>query len=160
MTIKHLFASTLLWAGLSLSPLHAIEIRTFDDPAKAQRYETLIQKLRCLVCQNQSLADSDADLARDLRGEVYDKIQAGEDEEETLKFLTDRYGDFVLYDPPVKGITLLLWCGPLALLLAGAILAFRHYRKHQLDLTPTPLPASDKERLETIRRQLEKTQET
>ena len=150
----------MLWLALA-GPAFAVSdpAEMLPDPAREARARALGQQLRCLVCQNQSLADSDADLARDLRGEVYDKIQAGEDEEETLKFLTDRYGDFVLYDPPVKGITLLLWCGPLALLLVGAILAFRHYRKHQLDLTPTPLPASDKERLETIRRQLEKTQE-
>jgi len=89
-------------AGLFIPLGNAVEIRNFANPEQQARYETLIQKLRCLVCQNQSLGDSDADLARDLRNEVYGRIQSGESEEETIRFLTDRYGDFVLYDPPSK----------------------------------------------------------
>ena len=93
--MKILILLLLTLAGSS--PLFATEIREFADPDKAARYDRLIGELRCLVCQNQSLADSDADLARDLRNEVYEIIEAGQSEEEAIRFLTDRYGDFVLY---------------------------------------------------------------
>ena len=159
MSFPSHFISGIFIILLTSSPLHAIEIRSFDDPAKQQRYEGLIEKLRCLVCQNQSLADSDADLAKDLRTEVYEKIQADESEADTLAFLTDRYGDFVLYDPPLKGITLLLWCGPLILFTAGALLAFRHFRKHRLSSSPEDQAQWDRERLEALRQQLAKSRE-
>lgn len=115
----------LLLALLLALPFEAgtVEIRQFSDPSQQQRYERLIDDLRCLVCQNQSLADSDADLARDLRDEVYQIIQSGQNEEEAIRFLTDRYGDFVLYRPPFKPVTLLLWGGPF-LLLAAALFFF------------------------------------
>ena len=117
----------LLWFG---SVGVAVEVRDFDDPEKQARYERLIEELRCLVCQNQSLADSDADLAKDLRDEVYGIIQSGKDEAEAVRFLTDRYGDFVLYRPPVKGITLLLWGGPLLILLVGGYFVRTQSRRH------------------------------
>lgn len=159
MSFASHFISGIFIILLISSPLHAVEIRTFDDPVKQQRYEALIEKLRCLVCQNQSLADSDADLAKDLRTEVYEKIQADESEADTLAFLTDRYGDFVLYDPPLKGITLLLWCGPLVLFTTGALLAFRHFRKHRLNSSPEDQAPLDRERLEALRQQVAKSRE-
>jgi cytochrome c-type biogenesis protein CcmH len=152
-TLRHLIAIGLL-TGFSISLGNAVEIRNFANPEQQARYETLIQKLRCLVCQNQSLGDSDADLARDLRNEVYGRIQSGESEEETIQFLTDRYGDFVLYDPPVKGITLFLWTGPLLLFLSGGFLAIRHLRSHRLNPSRPPLDPEEKNRLETLRNQL------
>jgi cytochrome c-type biogenesis protein CcmH len=152
-TLRHLIAIGLL-TGLSISLGHAVEIRNFANPEQQARYETLIQKLRCLVCQNQSLGDSDADLARDLRNEVYGRIQSGESEEETIRFLTDRYGDFVLYDPPVKGITLFLWAGPLMLFLVGGFLALRHLRSHRLNPSRPSLDPEEKNRLESLRNQL------
>lgn len=103
----------------------AIEIRSFDDATKQQRYETLIKELRCLVCQNQSLADSDADLAKDLRDEVYQIIQKGDSEEQAISFLVARYGDFVLYRPPVNQTTLFLWIGPFVLLSLGVLFIWR-----------------------------------
>ncbi len=112
----------LLASSLALAlNAQAVEIRQFDDPAKQQAYENLVKVLRCLVCQNQSLADSDADLAKDLRTEVYNIIQSGKSEEEAVKFLVDRYGDFVLYNPPLKPATSLLWAGPFALLAGGLV---------------------------------------
>ena len=151
--VRHIIAAGLL-AGLSIAGAGAVEIREFSNPDQQARYETLIQKLRCLVCQNQSLGDSDADLARDLRNEVYGRIQSGESEEETIRFLTDRYGDFVLYDPPMKGITLLLWAGPLLLFLIGGWIALRHLRSHQLNASRPPLDPEEKRRLEALRNQL------
>lgn len=151
--LRYLIAAAFL-AGLAISPADAVEIRDFSNPEQQARYETLIQKLRCLVCQNQSLGDSDADLARDLRNEVYARIQSGESEEETIRFLTDRYGDFVLYDPPMKGITVFLWVGPLLLFLSGGFLALRHLRSHRPNSSLPPLDPEEKNRLETLRNQL------
>jgi cytochrome c-type biogenesis protein CcmH len=93
--------------------------RAFDDPAEQERYERLIQDLRCLVCQNQSIADSNAMLASDLRREVRDLMKAGQSDEQIRHFMTERYGDFVLYRPPVRPRTWLLWSAPALLLLVG-----------------------------------------
>ena len=132
----------------------AVEVRQFDDPDKQTRYERLIEELRCLVCQNQSLADSDADLARDLRDEVYGIIQSGQSEEEAIRFLTDRYGDFVLYRPPVKPITILLWLGPILALLGGGLFLWFQARHRTIE-TDLELSASERERLEHLRQRLE-----
>jgi cytochrome c-type biogenesis protein CcmH len=96
---------------------------TFNNPQHEKRYQVLIEEIRCLVCQNQSLADSNADLAQDLRKEVYDMIVAEKEDDEILQFLVERYGDFVLYRPPLKENTWLLWFGPFLFLLIGLIAA-------------------------------------
>lgn len=132
----------------------AVEVREFDSPEKQQRYERLLDELRCLVCQNQSLADSDADLARDLRDEVYDIIQGGKSEEEAVKFLTDRYGDFVLYRPPLKPITLLLWGGPFLILLGGAVFLWNQGRRRGVPAS-MDLSEEERERLERLKKNLE-----
>ena len=92
------------------------------DPGLSQRVQAIAIELRCLVCQNQTIADSHADLAVDLRNQVRDMLRQGKSEREIIDYMTARYGDFVLYRPPVKGSTALLWFGPAAL-LAGGILA-------------------------------------
>lgn len=86
-------------------------------PEHEERYYSLLDELRCLVCQNQTIAESDADLAKDLRGEVKKMLQAGATDSEITEFMVDRYGDFVLYRPPVKPRTWLLWFGPLVFLV-------------------------------------------
>ncbi|MEX2150623.1 MAG: cytochrome c-type biogenesis protein [Steroidobacteraceae bacterium] len=93
--------------------------RAFEDPAQQERYERLIRDLRCLVCQNQSIADSNATLASDLRREVRDLMEAGQSDEQISRFMTERYGDFVLYRPPLRPRTWLLWSAPALLLLGG-----------------------------------------
>jgi cytochrome c-type biogenesis protein CcmH len=93
--------------------------RAFDDPAMQARYEALTRELRCLVCQNQSIADSNATLAQDLRREVRELMTEGKTDTEIHEFLTARYGDFVLYNPPVKPRTYLLWAAPGLLVLVG-----------------------------------------
>lgn len=128
--------------GLSVG---AMEVRQFDDPVKQQHYENLIKDLRCLVCQNQSLADSDAELAKDLRDEVYGIIQGGKSDEEAAQFLVDRYGDFVLYRPPFKSVTLLLWLGPFLLLAGGTLFLWKQAKK-RADPAKREEALSDEER--------------
>lgn len=111
----------------------------FDEPEKQQRYEALLEEIRCLVCQNQSLADSGAGLAQDLRREVHTMIDEGKSDAEITGFLVERYGDFVLYRPPLKRSTWLLWFGPFVLLLGGlaaVVLFVRSRGKIDDDLSP------------------------
>lgn len=103
----------------------AIDTATFDDPATEARYRSLLAEIRCLVCQNQSLADSNAPLAVDLRAEVRAQIARGATDEDVVQYLTARYGDFVLYKPRFTAVTAALWLAPLLLLLAGAAIAWR-----------------------------------
>lgn len=114
-------------------PVLAVEPLEFSSPEQQERFERLAGELRCLVCQNQSLADSDAPLAHDLRREVHDMMLAGRSDEEIKRFLIERYGDFVLYRPPVQANTLVLWLAPGVLLLAGVlVVAFAVRRRSML----------------------------
>ena len=101
----------------------------FDDPVLQHRYESLNRELRCLVCQNQTIADSNATLAQDLRREVREMIAAGKTDDEIRDFMIERYGDFVLYRPRMTGQTLLLWAAPALLLLIAAIVLVRVVRQ-------------------------------
>ena len=94
----------------------------FETQLQQDRFDQLTKELRCLVCQNQNLADSDAQLAHDLRREVHELLMTGRNDEEIKQFLVDRYGDFVLYRPPVQTNTYLLWFAPLVLLLIGGLI--------------------------------------
>ncbi len=114
-------AAVLLSIALSA---HAAEPLVFDNPEQEARYNQLTLELRCMVCQNQNLADSDAPLAQDLRKEIYDMMTAGQSDDQIKTFLVERYGDFVLYRPAMKGNTLALWLTPLVLLGGGAVLVF------------------------------------
>jgi len=106
---------------IAVLPSRAAEARpTAADPALEERVNQLSAELRCLVCQNQSLADSHADLAIDLKNQVREQLKAGQTDAQVIGYMTARYGDFVLYRPPVKATTLLLWGGPFLLLVAGA----------------------------------------
>lgn len=97
----------------------AIAPRSFEDPAQQRQYEALLPELRCLVCQNETLGDSEAPLAEDLRREVAEMVRAGRSSADIKDFLVARYGDFVLYRPAVKPLTYALWFGPFALLFLG-----------------------------------------
>ena len=105
----------------------------FTDAEREVRYQQLTVQLRCLVCQNQNLADSDAPLAQDLRQEIYNMMQAGRTDDEIKQFLIDRYGDFVLYMPPVKSNTLVLWLMPAVLLIGGALVLLIAVQKRKLN---------------------------
>lgn len=95
----------------------------FDDAAKAGLYDSLLEEIRCLVCQNQSLADSNAELAQDLRREIVEMIDSNKSEQDIKAFLVERYGDFVLYRPPLQENTWLLWAGPFVFLAIGIAVA-------------------------------------
>ena len=112
----------------------------------ADRIRQLEEKLRCLVCQNQTLADSNAELAGDLRREVTDQVKAGKSDEQIIEYLVQRYGDFVLYDPPFRTRTLLLWVGPFVLLLVGAGALVLVLRRRRAAPEDAPL-APDEKRL-------------
>lgn len=148
--MKRALILSLLLAGSLSVQAASMEIRRFDDPARQERYETLIKELRCLVCQNQALSDSDADLAKDLRDEVYRIIQSGKTDQEAVDFLVQRYGDFVLYRPPFKPLTLLLWGGPLLLSLIGGTLLWRQWRGHREENDAAPLSAAEQEKLQRL----------
>lgn len=108
--------SALIFLSLAA---HAIDPLQFKDRAEEVRFQNLTRELRCLVCQNQNLADSEADLARDLRRQVFEMMQAGKSDAEIKEYLVARYNDFVLYDPPMKPGTWLLWIGPFVLVIVG-----------------------------------------
>lgn len=111
----------------------------FESMLQEDRFNQLTLELRCLVCQNQNLADSDAQLAHDLRAEVHEMLVAGKSDDEIKQFMVERYGDFVLYRPPVQKNTYLLWLAPMALLLIGGVVLRSSVKKRSalLDSSPT-----------------------
>ncbi len=122
------------------------------DPAQEARAQQIMKQLRCLVCQNQSIVESDAGLAVDLRRIVREQITAGQSDVQILDFMTSRYGDWVLLKPPFKMATALLWLGPLFLLLVGGFLVFRYVRQTPVKATPEPLSPEEEKRLKHILR--------
>ncbi|QOC21380.1 cytochrome c-type biogenesis protein CcmH [Wenzhouxiangella sp. AB-CW3] len=136
MTSKLSVLGSRLILVLILVPLmalgSAIEPFPFDNEVQERRFRALAEEIRCTVCQNQSLADSDAPLAQDLRRELFAMLQDGRSDMEIREFMVDRYGDFVLYRPPLAGHTILLWAGPLLLLviaLVSTVVIVRRRRK-------------------------------
>lgn len=119
---------TLLLLLYTLPLYAAIEAYQFESAEMEADYNQLIYELRCLVCQNQNLADSDADLAKDLRRETYEMLQQGKSQQEVVDFMVARYGDFVLYRPQFKSSTYLLWLGPFLLLLVALVFVIRRLR--------------------------------
>lgn len=107
------------------SPVWANSTYPLDSAQKEAQFNHLLKELRCLVCQNQDLADSDAELAKDLRAQVYQMVKEGKSDSEISDYLTARYGDFILFKPPVKGVTLLLWFGPILFLFLGCVIFWR-----------------------------------
>jgi cytochrome c-type biogenesis protein CcmH len=150
--MKRLVSVLALCLLLGTGTAHAgvtLEAFKFDTKTEEQHFKDLIEELRCLVCQNQSLADSDAELAHDLRAEVYDMIQAGKDDDEIVEFLVARYGDFILYNPPVKPANYLIWFGPFVLLLVAAILLLRAVRR-QKRTAVTDISPEERARLDAV----------
>lgn len=117
-----------------------------DDPATEKRLQALSKELRCLVCQNETLADSQAGLAEDLRREIREQIKAGKSDEEIISFLTQRYGQFILYRPQVTPTTYLLWFGPFLLLAGGLFILFHYIRSRRDSISETPLTDEERQR--------------
>src|SRR3954449_5135934 len=136
---------------LALLPSLALAVQPDEmlkDPVLEARARSISSELRCLVCQNQSIDDSDAGLARDLRRVVRDRLVGGDSDTQVIGYVTDRYGDFVLLKTPVKGATLLLWFGPAAVLLGGSALLFAYFRGRDPAAPPmTELDVGERERL-------------
>ncbi len=144
----------LLIIAFGLGPALAVEpAEVLDDPVLEQRAREISKELRCLVCQNQSIDDSDAGLARDLRVLVRERLTAGDSDEETIGYIVDRYGDFVLLRPPVRPGTYALWFGPAALMVIagmGLVLFFRRRRVNAVEARPAPLTQQERERLKAL----------
>ena len=142
-------ALLLLIAAVALSPLivfAADAVPTEKDSVAASRAVKLSEKLRCLVCQNQTIADSNAELAQDLRRQIHEQIAAGKSDDQIVDYMVARYGDFVLYQPPVKATTMLLWAGPALLLLLGVFGLARVLRGRRAEAEAPPLTAEEHER--------------
>jgi cytochrome c-type biogenesis protein CcmH len=146
-------ASTVLAVALFATlprPAHAAEaVPTERDPSTQARAVAIAQQLRCLVCQNQTIADSNADLAIDLRRQVGEQIAAGRTDPEIIDFMTTRYGDFVLYRPPFRATTALLWGGPALLLAIGTIVVIHTVRERRAAVLP-PLTPEERARADRL----------
>ena len=143
-----LAAAAFLAASTGVRAAEAVP--TEQDRATNARAVALAEQLRCRVCQNQTIADSTADLAVDLRRQVREQIAAGRSDSEILAYMTDRYSDFVLYRPPLKPQTVLLWAGPLLLLALAAIIAIRVVRDRRVATPPPPLTDDERARAKRL----------
>ena len=145
----------LLFVAIALSPIlvfAADAVPTDKDPLAAARAVALSEKLRCLVCQNQTIADSNAELAQDLRRQIHEQIAAGKSDNEIVDYMVARYGDFVLYQPPVKRTTLLLWAGPALLVVIGFVVLARTVRTRRAAAETPALTADERERVARLLR--------
>jgi cytochrome c-type biogenesis protein CcmH len=145
--MRKFFAALLL--GCLPLLVHAATEQTLLDPVAQKRLVDLSAQLRCLVCQNQSIAESNAELAVDLRNQINEQIRAGKSDTEIVDFMVTRYGDFVLYRPPFKATTALLWGGPIALLLLAVAVFYRTLVSRRARVDERPL--TDAERVEAQR---------
>lgn len=150
--MKHLFFAVLLlivpFTALAVEPDEVLE-----DPVLEARAREISKGLRCLVCQNQSIDDSDAGLARDLRIIVRERLTAGDTDAQVVAFAVERYGDFVLLEPPFKATTWLLWGGPALVLILGGIgvaVFLRRRRATAAGTAPPPLTGAERARLDTL----------
>lgn len=140
-------------ALLLLFTPHAWSLTPHEQPLTPEqdaRYRALIHELRCLVCQNQTIADSNADLATDLRGQVHARIAAGETDAQIRRYVTDRYGDFVLYKPPLTARTVALWVGPFLILLVALWIVLRVLRRRPRAAQAPPAAPDEGERLRRL----------
>ena len=144
---RSLFIALLIFAFFAI----AVNAQPVTDEAVVeQRLAKLSHELRCLQCRNQTLAESPAGLAEDLRREIRIQIRAGKSDQEIITFLTQRYGDFILYKPRVTATTYLLWFGPFVLLVLGMIFLFRYIKQRRDSITEQPMTADDHRRAEEL----------
>ena len=141
---------------LNPSTYAAVEVKQFKNPEHEQRYKALIIELRCVVCQNQNIAESNAALAKDLRKQVFKMINAGESDDDILEFMVTRYGDFVLYDPQFNSTTFLLWVGPFIIFIFGLYILVSFIRQRKT-VVVAELSDEDKEKLKQLLENKEQT---
>ena len=133
-----------------------IETFKFDSPETEKVFHKLSEEIRCLVCQNQNIAESNADLAKDLRLEIYTMLSEGKTEDEIVDFMVERYGDYVLYRPPFKPMTWLLWFGPAIIFVIGLIFVVRFMKSQNLNTETQSLSEEDLERIKDLHSEQEK----
>jgi cytochrome c-type biogenesis protein CcmH len=150
MALRGILMGALLASSATAGAI-VFEQRDFDNPEQLARYKTLTNELRCLVCQNQNIADSNADLAADLRREVHRMILEGKSDADVIDFMVTRYGDFVLYRPPLKAKTVLLWGAPLLLGVGGLVLLMLQLRARRRTASASmPLNEDEQARLDAL----------
>ena len=153
--MKRVFIALLIAIGMSgsITAVFAKDaVPMAEDPVAEQRLIKISEELRCLVCQNESLAGSRSDLANDLRSEIRILLKEGKTDDQIRGFMVDRYGDFVLYRPPVKPITWLLWVGPFLMLLAGLVGLILYLKRRDREISSVPLSEADNRRIDAILR--------
>ncbi len=146
--VQHLFCMLMLLI-YSLSANAATEVLEFNSPQQEQQYHELIDELRCLVCQNQNLADSNAALAQDLRERTYQMVRSGDSSDEIIDYMVARYGEFIMYRPPLKTSTYLLWFGPLVFLLLAVLTVVLFWRRTRRN-TGVKLDAASRQKMQQL----------
>lgn len=142
-----------LLIALLLFCTSAVSIGQEATPEQEERAKALSANLRCLVCQNQTIAESNADLAKDLRNQVTEMVASGASDKEIVRYMVERYGDFVLYKPPVRPATYLLWAGPFILLMLGVLVLARVIVRRNKTVVDTTLSEAERRRLEALLRE-------
>ncbi len=135
---------------------NSIEVYTFDNKEQEKQYHSLIEDLRCLVCQNQNIAESNAELAKDMRRKTYEMIKQGQSETEISEYMVTRYGDFVLYRPPFNPMTWLLWFGPVLVFVFGVIYVIRLMKSQSAESQPVGLNEEEIERIKNLHAEQDK----
>ncbi|OCA60808.1 cystathionine gamma-synthase [Aeromonas piscicola] len=158
--MRVLIASLLLLAGLAGAGqvLAAIDVYTFDNDAQEQTFRELTRELRCPKCQNQDIADSNAGLAKDLRDKTYQMVREGKEKQEVVDYMVARYGNFILYNPPLMASTLILWLGPLLVIVIGVVTVVVRSRRRPAAARPadSALSAEEQRRLTALLKEEEK----
>jgi cytochrome c-type biogenesis protein CcmH len=150
MTMRVIFAALLMFCTLTGPALAVNPDEMLADPALEARARDISKELRCLVCQNQSIDDSDADLAHDLRVLVRERLVAGDSDAEVLQYIVARYGQFVLLRPPFEPATLILWFAPFGIVVIGGAVIFLVLRRRKGESAPQPLDSEEKSRMSKI----------
>jgi len=148
--MKRVAVLLMLLVGVAFSIVGKDAQPLAADPVLEERVLSLAKELRCLVCQNETLADSRADLAQDLRNQIREQMKAGKSDKEIIAFMTERYGKFILYRPPMDPTTYLLWFGPFILLLGGLLFLFRYVKQRRALIIEQPLSADERKRAESL----------
>ncbi len=142
-----------LLIALLLFCTSAVSVGQEATPEQEEHVKAISMNLRCLVCQNQTIAESNADLAKDLRNQVKQMVVSGASDKEIVRYMVERYGDFVLYKPPVKPVTYLLWAGPFILLVLGMFVLARTLARRNKTVAGTALSEAERRRLEALLRE-------